>query len=364
MNTCSLEPGESSSPLTFFPKRIRDAITFATTGREHGLDQLTRHGRQLLAWLLRFVDKIHPESVIRVTNQHLAEGLGVCARTIGNYKRQLERAGFISRQSHFSRTCGPSVSSLWLTPKALRALGLVIHSKREKIAYSNPTVLLEQVTADTRSKPVEKIKRKKTGKIALVPADLTLLRDGCGLSLPAIWRLMGVASCRGKRLGDVLEAHGDFILSAEDPYGATKACIKGFEGKGRPKSKERLVDEPAVIASEGPRLQAPVTADQELRKLLSDRLMDGQPWLGCSSRLAYRWRYGQLQAAPREKAYDEFAWQTTVEYRRAWSAIGYEPSSTHSPSSRPAPTGLTVQSALLAVRNSLLGTTFPDLALD
>ena len=362
MNTCSLEPGES--PLTFFPKRIRDAITFATTGREHGLDQLNRHGRQLLAWLLRFVDKAHPESVIRVTNQHLAEGLGVCPRTIGNYKRQLERAGFISRQSHFSRTCGPSVSSLWLTPKALRALGLVVHSKREKIADSNPTVLSEQVTADATSEPVEKVKRRKTGKIALVPADLTLLRDGCGLSLPAIWKLMGLATCRGKRLGAVLEAHGDFILASADPYGATKACIKGFDGKVRPMREETLVEEPAVTGSESPRPQAPATADQELRKLLSNRLKDGQPWLGCSSRLAYRWRYGQLQAAPRETAVDEFAWQPTVDYRRAWSVVGFERTSTHSPGSRSAPSGLTVQSALMAIRNSLVGATFPDLALD
>ena len=360
MTTYSLE---SDAPtLTHFPKIIKDAIVFANASCDHGLDQLTRHGRQLLAWLLRFVDKAHPESVIRVTNQRLAEGMGVCARTIGNYKRQLERAGFISRQSHFSRTVGPSVSSLWLTPKALRALGLVIHSKREKIADSNPTVLSEQVTADATSEPVEKVKRRKTGRIALIPADLTLLRDGCGLSVPAIWRLMSVASCRGKRLGAVLEVHGDFILAAEDPYGATKACIKGFPDKGRPKREATFAVEPsgAGAGAETPRVQEPLTADQELRKLLSDRLKDGQPWVGCSSRVAYRWRYGQLQAAPVAQAADEYAWQATVDYRRAWSAVGYEQASAQGSGS--ASTEPTVQSALRAFKNSLLGTTFPDLA--
>lgn len=306
-------------PLKDFPPLIGRALSRISGCDGAGLSELNYQGRMLLARIVRNICVRKPEESVRVSNNCLAAGLGISDRTVRRIKISLEESGWITRHQKQSRRHGMQVSDIWLTPAALRTLGLIadatatcvppektqvtsvvtsvphpavatvatvvpstpseqshsitggcnekisnsLHEKTfppldlekskndeneikssalailadahcisldiQSSTKSHPAVDFELSTGSTEAQPHEAqpkefAKKKVFGDQSALPDDVAILETK-GLTRFAVFKLMGIATRKGKRLGQIVTAMGEGLFKARNLFSYVKKLI-------------------------------------------------------------------------------------------------------------------------------------------
>lgn len=203
----------SSSAIRAYPQAIAHAADRATDDRIPEICTLSAKARLLLQKIVRSIPKDNPRKSVRISNVTFSIAIRVSDRTVARLKTELEDAGFITRHQVQSRRLGMQVADIWLTDMALQLLGLADTQRAPKTvdAYCLSQSLSERQPADAVP-----TKKEQPGSQS-VPPDLHLLQD-CGLTVPAIRKLMGMASETGHLLGTIVQAAGKHIVKAGKPY--------------------------------------------------------------------------------------------------------------------------------------------------
>lgn len=210
-------PAGAPAPRNY-PKLIAQAADRATDDRIPEIQAIDVRARGMLQKIVRSLPKGNPRDSVRISNETFALTLGTSERTVARIKSALEKAGFITRRQEQSRRRGMQVADTWLTDMALRVLGLeVLPSKALAFANVAHAYCLSQSLSERPPKGVIEEKQPEQPSSQSVPEDLHLLQD-CGLTVPAIRKLMGMASKMGHRLGSIVQAAGKHILNATRPF--------------------------------------------------------------------------------------------------------------------------------------------------
>lgn len=263
-----------------FPPIIRRALARATGCDGCGLRELTGMQRMLLSRYVRNVSIKDVRRSVRVSTLELSLALHVSDRTLLRIKTDLIAKGWIATHQVQSRRRGMQISDVSLTERALAVLGLLddIPLPAASAKSEEQVVEVEEKTAVTpiladafcfsqsstkshsQGEPVEiSIQNETTdsddaatppqvaqqvGEVTFppledefvppsaraadpelgythntdIPADLAVLERG-GLNRFAIFKLMGVATRKGKRLSDVVKAMSrETLLGAKNLY--------------------------------------------------------------------------------------------------------------------------------------------------
>lgn len=213
----SFEPAGASAPRVY-PQVITQAADRATDDRIPEIAALDVRARGMLQKIVRSLPKNNPSESVRISNTTFALALGTSERTVARIKCALEQAGFITRHQVQSRRRGMQVADIWLTDMAQQVLGLIT-SAPKSLACANlaDANCLSQSFSKRRSKEAVEKKQPEQPNSQSVPEDLHLLQD-CGLTVPAIRKLMGLASKAGYLLGTIVQAAGKHILNARKPF--------------------------------------------------------------------------------------------------------------------------------------------------
>lgn len=191
---CALTPAER--------RNLPRAILLGIDAALH-IKNLPRRLRLTLAEIGRHVSQHAATGTIWPSKEAIAAALGYNARTIYRHLADLEALQLIRRIPP-KRT--PYKTDAWhinghiaLTEQGADLLGLageVINRGTDKTALPK-----EEITEPSTSKNHPPAPGK-------VPEDLTLLQD-CGVSPGGIFGLMGEATAKGQRLGDIVAAIGE-----------------------------------------------------------------------------------------------------------------------------------------------------------
>lgn len=263
-----------------FPPIIRRALSRAAGCDGFGLRELAGMERMLLSRYIRNVSIRDVRKSVRIGTAELSMALHVSDRTLLRIKTDLIDKGWITTHQVQSRRRGMQISDVSLTERALAVLGLLddipppaasaniteqmkdveekndvtpvladafcfsqsstkSHSRGEPVEISNQneTTVSEdaatppQVTqqgGDATFPPLEDEFVPPSARAADpelgythntdIPADLAIL-ETAGLNRFAIFKLMGVATRKGKRLSDVVKAMSrETLLGAKNLY--------------------------------------------------------------------------------------------------------------------------------------------------
>ena len=263
-----------------FPPIIRRALARATGCDGCGLRELTGMQRMLLSRYIRNVSIKDVRRSVRVSTLELSLALHVSDRTLLRIKTGLIAKGWITTHQVQSRRRGMQISDVSLTERALAVLGLLDDTpppaasakSEEQVVEVEEKTAVTPVLADafcfsqsstkshSQGEPVEiSIQNETTdsddaatppqvaqqvGEVTFppledefvppsaraadpelgythntdIPADLAVLERG-GLNRFAIFKLMGVATRKGKRLSDVVKAMSrETLLGAKNLY--------------------------------------------------------------------------------------------------------------------------------------------------
>ena len=232
----SFEPAATDLPRAY-PQAITQAADRATDDRIPEMCMLSARARLLLQKIVRCLPKDNPDESVRISNTTFSLVLGVSDRTVVRLKAELEDAGFIHRSQVQSRRRGMQVSDIWLTPPALYLLGLDGQGKKAKTACAKLACAfsLSQSLSERPPKGDFEEKQPKQPKTPpntqSVPEDLHLLED-CGIGVPGIRKLMGIATKAGQRLGTIVQAAGKNILNATKPFCYVRKLISSGKDWG------------------------------------------------------------------------------------------------------------------------------------
>jgi DNA-binding MarR family transcriptional regulator len=195
---------------------------------------LTASERVALAALLRRVEARDGHAAFWVRRLNLAEVFGRVERTVSNWLSALESKGLIEKEQGRTRWGNFSCVTLHLTDLAVTLLGLNAElgaksTQQKKVAAGYKEGLPSNTKQSTRYPQAD----LSTGPFAegqdgqdehaaslgsRVPADCRPLLD-LGLRPSAIFKLMKIATEKGKRLGEVVRARLFAIRKARSPYG-------------------------------------------------------------------------------------------------------------------------------------------------
>jgi DNA-binding transcriptional ArsR family regulator len=178
------------------PNRILRAIDAALH-----LAGLPKSLKATFAELCRFVPQAEPLATIFAHKNKIAARIGTSERTVYRHLDQLKQEGLIDvlEQERKSRNGRFSVARIRLTQRAAQLVGLI--EAEIEVVHSEPSDILTDghtLTEPTISKS-QPPQRSKNG----LPTDLCQL-TGKGLSRAGIFKLMGTAKAKGKKLSDVV----------------------------------------------------------------------------------------------------------------------------------------------------------------
>ena len=264
-----------------FPPIIRRALARATGCDGCGLRDLTGMERMLLSRYVRNVSIKDVRRSVRVSTLELSLALHVSDRTLLRIKTELIAKGWLVTHQVQSRRRGMQISDVSLTERALAVLGLLDDTplpaasakSEEQVVEVEEKTAVTPILADafcfsqsstkshSQGEPVEiSIQNETTASESVVtpqqqvvqqvceptfppleaefvapstraadpevgythntdiPADLAVLETS-GLTRFAIFKLMGVATRKGKRLSDVVKAMSrETLLGAKNLY--------------------------------------------------------------------------------------------------------------------------------------------------
>lgn len=268
------------SEIKDFPPTIRRALSRAAGCDSFGLRDLTGMERMLLSRYIRNVSIRDVRKSVRVGTAELSMALHVSDRTLLRIKTELIAKGWIATHQVQSRRRGMQISDVSLTERALAVLGLLddthlpaasakieeqmveaegkndvtpdladafclsqsstkSHSLGEpvEISIQSETMTSEgaatppqvaQHGGDVTFPPLEDEFVPPSARAADpelgythntdIPADLAIL-EAAGLNRFAIFKLMGKATRKGKRLSDIVKAMSrETLLGAKNLY--------------------------------------------------------------------------------------------------------------------------------------------------
>lgn len=168
--------------------------------RRNECDLLSNNARLLLNELLRATNASDPRKSIRISTQTLCKHLRLSARTIYRIKSELEELGWITRHQLKSRRLGMQISDVFLTDLAIQRLELDSTAHRPKQRHQDPSHL------------------------SAVPDELSFLLS-FGLSKPSIFHLMGLATEKKKRLGDIANCLRGRLKGVDKIFGYLRKVI-------------------------------------------------------------------------------------------------------------------------------------------
>lgn len=264
-----------------FPPIIRRALSRAAGCDGFGLRELAGMERMLLSRYIRNVSIRDVRKSVRIGTAELSMALHVSDRTLLRIKTDLIAKGWITTHQVQSRRRGMQISDVSLTERALAVLGLLddipppaasaniaeqmkdveeksdvtpvladafcfsqsstkSHSQGEpvEISVQNETTVSESVVTPQQQAvqqvceptfpPLEDEFVPPSARAADpelgythntdIPADLAIL-ETAGLNRFAIFKLMGIATRKGKRLSDVVKAMSrETLLGAKNLY--------------------------------------------------------------------------------------------------------------------------------------------------
>jgi hypothetical protein len=212
------------------PRNLPRAILLATQAALH-IKNLPRRLRATLAEIGRYVDQHKPlSSTVWPTKHDIAEAIGAHERTIYRHLADLEQMQLITRVEapdvrNRYRTEGYYINGhIMLTPRGAELLGLagpVTHSGPDKTA-ADATPPIKKLTEPSVSKNHPPTLPKTA------PADLVILAEQ-GVSPGGIFGLMGEATAKGQRLGDILAVKGERLRGMREGglVSYLRECIHG-----------------------------------------------------------------------------------------------------------------------------------------
>jgi DNA-binding MarR family transcriptional regulator len=230
--------------------------------------------RVALAALLRRVEAYGGRAAFWVRRCNLGEVLGRVERTVTNWLNALEAKGLITKEQGRTRWGNFSCVTLHLTAAASDLFGLSEDSTSQassRLRKNSSPGFKEALTKDKEqslqrhpnSVDTLEIPKTEMPNARDVPADCAPLLH-CGLREPAIFKLMGLAGRKGKRLGEIITARFEAIQAARNPYALLCSLVSD------------AVDYSAVVASETARTTRQKEADEAaaataaMRQRLSD----------------------------------------------------------------------------------------------
>lgn len=197
---------------------------------------MTAAERVALAALLRRVEARFGEAEFWVRRCNLAEVFGRVERTITNWLNALESKGLIEKEQGRSRWGNFSCVTVHLTKSAIELLGLN-QSMAPLVRDSAPDRKKTSLGLN-KSEFTEKYKEQSyqrhpggdplkndCGERNHVPDDCKPLLE-LGLTPSAVFKLMGMASRRGKRLGPIVALKIDALKAARHAYGLLQSLAQ------------------------------------------------------------------------------------------------------------------------------------------
>lgn len=196
--------GEAFAPQQ--RRNLPNRILRAFDAAQH-IDGLARALRTALAELVRYVPQTEPFATIFAHKASIAARMGVTERTLYRHLGGLRAAGLIDvlPQERKSRNGRFAVARIRLTRRAAELIGLVdpIIAPVADVIHTPP---YDNLSGDhTVSEPTIAKTHRSAARNGVLPADLSHL-TGQGLSKAGIFKLMGLAKARGKRLSDIVVA--------------------------------------------------------------------------------------------------------------------------------------------------------------
>lgn len=215
----------SPHALRHYPQLIAQAADRATDDRIPQIRTLSTSARLLLQKIVRSLPQERPQQSVRISTATFGVALGVSDRTVARLKNELEHAGFITRHQVQSRRLGMQVADIWLTDPALQLLGLAGTEQNQRTPKMAHAYKLSQSLSERQPTSGDsQEKQPQQPDSQAVPPDLHLLQN-CGLTVPAIRKLMGMASKAGHLLGAIVQAAAKHIAKAARPYCYVKKLI-------------------------------------------------------------------------------------------------------------------------------------------
>ena len=201
------------------PESIRDAIVRVTDPTFPV--NLAASVRLAFTFLLRRVECTNGRAEFWVKRMNLADTVGKCEKTISNWLNELEEAGLISKEQPRTHWGAFRCLTVRLTDYAVKLLDLAtsksdFYARRKNYSHAHiPVQSKETVACNSPAKAEERPTAE--GLSNRLPVDLQdLVSDA--LPASAIFKLMGKASSRGKRLSDVVQVCRHNIVKARMPY--------------------------------------------------------------------------------------------------------------------------------------------------
>lgn len=217
-----LSMGAGVSPAPSKSRNLPNRILKAFDNAKH-LTGLPRSVKDTLAELCRFIPQSEPFATIFAHKERIAERIGASERTVYRHLSVIEASGLIEvlEQERKSRNGRFAVARIRLTRKAAAMLGFIqaeetlIELEQEAEKEPAPQVIHSQPSAKvsdghTLTEPtISKSQRPPSLENGL-PQDLSWL-TGNGVSRAGIFKLMGKAKAKGKRLSDITLACHAYI---------------------------------------------------------------------------------------------------------------------------------------------------------
>lgn len=186
---------------------------------------LTASERVALAALLRRVEARDGLAAFWVRRINLADIFGRVERTVSNWLSALESKGLIEKEQGRTRWGNFSCVTLHLTELAATLLGLSTEldmrtPQQKKVAAGHIEALPNNTKQQSSRYPQADLSTgsNRESRDHGVPADCTPLLQ-LGLRPSAVFKLMKIATAKGKRLGDIVKARLAAIQRADRPYG-------------------------------------------------------------------------------------------------------------------------------------------------
>ncbi len=201
------------------PPRIQRSIARALDPRFP--IELTPPERVALAALLRRVEARDGRSAFWVRRVNLGELFGRVERTVSNWLASLESKGLIQKEQGRTRWGNFSCVTLHLTELATSLLGLSpsADEQRKKSSAGHKEALPSSNELQSFQRhPQADLSTGQSSRKHGVPADCEPLLE-LGLRPSGVFKLMKIATARGKRLGDVVTARLKAIKAARRPFG-------------------------------------------------------------------------------------------------------------------------------------------------
>ncbi|WP_423680215.1 MULTISPECIES: hypothetical protein [unclassified Undibacterium] len=213
MHVQALSKGEAISISAPKSRNLPVRILRAFDNAKHIIG-LSRGVKDTLAEICRYVKQSDPLAPIFPHKAHIASRIGIDERTVYRHMSAIKEHGLIEvmSQERKSRNGRFAVARIRLTKKAAELLGL-IEAENNDIHREPDDNLSDGHTLTEPTIP----KKQPATRGSILPDDLKWL-TGNGLSLAGVFKLMKIATQKGKRLSDIATACREYLAKLKGEH--------------------------------------------------------------------------------------------------------------------------------------------------